>query len=626
MEEVYLPEMILDNLEKQRQVFSKIDSEEKDKEKRNEVEKKKVLLELSDSISLYKKRYEQIGEIYANDIMRREGVKDRWKNLSRQNNESILQRLQNFVNFMDASFAWVYDEERKKFTIQNIIRISSLIATSLVLYVKPIREKILKAVRGISYNVVESFEEIIVHDFIPEPIKEKLSTLSNSIQNTIDKVGNEVFYIAETIINKVVNSFIDIDFLERTISYEKNPSWYESLQSKTIKYNVSSNDPLDEKQNKEESLRSFERILSTSEKIIARFSDNEDAIKGIKSLTGLQFEDGTIKFLGEEINKKEAVRIQQMGITDIRWLTSESILEAQEDMQKRELMSMRERISKLKTNDYIENESEMRFNKTQENITALLPLSKNVLTLMEGYKDFTFEGYFKKMHDTMFDILNKSIIRNFTFLYNRNLTNYGKSLIYNNFDRIFGESRVKKSVESIELLSEKMQKYDESIAIKLGETKIDSVSLSSGTFKNILMNDNNTFKLNENFKARLFETIENGDYDNISFDYGLYKVSAKKDEEGKSYRVVVESLTPGDVHSLVFKLSYFKFIDAYNTRDEIIKVKFDDERVFMWKDRKMIFDNYKMLKEKKIQKLKNLDEKSTKYINDISNMIIEILT
>lgn len=626
MEEVYLPETILDNLEKQRQVFSKIDSEEKDKEKINEVEKKKVLLELSDFISLYKKRYEQIGEIYANDIMRREGVKDRWKNLSRQNNESILQRLQNFVNFMDASFAWVYDEERKKFTIQNIIRISSLIATSLILYVKPIREKILKAVRGISYNVLESFEEIIVHDFIPEPIKEKLSTLSNSIQNTIDKVGNEVFYIAETIINKVVNSFIDIDFLERTISYEKNPSWYESLQSKTIKYNVSSNDPLDEKQNKEESLRSFERILSTSEKIIARFSDNEDAIKGVKSLTGLEFEDGTIKFLGEEINKKEAVRIQQMGITDIRWLTSESILEAQEDMQKRELMSMRERISKLKTNDYIENESEIRFNKTQENITALLPLSKNVLTLMEGYKDFTFEGYFKKMHDTMFDILNKSIIRNFTFLYNRNLTNYGKSLIYNNFDRIFGESRVKKSVESIELLSEKIQKYDESIAIKLGETKIDSVSLSSGTFKNILINDNNIFKFDESFKSRLFETIENGDYDNISFDYGLYKVSAKKDEEGKSYRVVVESLTPGDVHSLVFKLSYFKFIDAYNTGDEIIKVKFDDERVFMWKDRKMIFDNYKTLKEKKIQKLKNLDEKSTKYINDISNTIIEILT
>lgn len=626
MEEVYLPETILDNLEKQRRVFSKIDSEEKDKEKINEVEKKKVLLELSDSISLYKKRYEQIGEIYANDIMRRESVKDRWKNLSRQNNESILQRLQNFVNFMDASFAWVYDEERKKFTIQNIIRISSLIATSLILYVKSIREKILKAVRGISYNVVESFEEIIVHDFIPEPIKEKLSTLSNSIQNTIDKVGNEVFYIAETIINKVVNSFIDIDFLERTISYEKNPSWYESLQSKTIKYNVSSNDPLDEKQNKEESLRSFERILSTSEKIIARFSDNEDAIKGVKSLTGLEFEDGTIKFLGEEINKKEAVRIQQMGITDIRWLTSESILEAQEDMQKRELMSMRERISKLKTNDYIENESEIRFNKTQENITALLPLSKNMLTLMEGYKDFTFEGYFKKMHDAMFDILNKSIIRNFTFLYNRNLTNYGKSLIYNNFDRIFGESRVKKSVESIELLSEKIQKYDESIAIKLGETKIDSVSLSSGTFKNILINDNNIFKLDESFKSRLFETIENGDYDNISFDYGLYKVSAKKDEEGKSYRIVVESLTPGDVHSLVFKLSYFKFIDAYNTGDEIIKVKFDDERVFMWKDRKMIFDNYKMLKEKKIQKLKNLDEKSTKYINDISNMIIEILT
>lgn len=626
MEEVYLPETILDNLEKQRQVFSKIDSEEKDKEKRNEVEKKKVLLELSDSISLYKKRYEQIGEIYANDIMRRESVKDRWKNLSRQNNESILQKLQNFVNFMDASFAWVYDEERKKFTIQNIIRISSLIATTLVLYVKPIREKILKAVRGISYNVVESFEEIIVHDFIPEPIKEKLSILSNSIQNTIDKVGNEVFYIAETIINKVVNSFIDIDFLERTISYEKNPSWYESLQSKTIKYNVSSNDPLDEKQNKEESLRSFERILSTSEKIIARFSDNEEAIKGVKSLTGLQFEDGTIKFLGEEISKKEAVRIQQMGITDIRWLTSESILEAQEDMQKRELMSMRENISKLKTNEYVENESEIRFNKTQENITALLPLSKNVLTLMEGYKDFTFEGYFKKMYDTMVDILNKSITRNFTFLYNRNLTNYGKSSVYKNFDKIFGESKVKKNMESIEFISEKMQKYDESIAIKLGQTKIDSVSLSGGTFKNILMNDNNTFKLDENFKARLFETIENGDYDNISFDYGLYKVSAKKDEEGKSYRVVVESLTPGDIHSLVFKLSYFKFTDAYNTGDEIIKVKFDDERVFMWKDRKMIFDNYKMLKEKKIQKLKNLDEKSTKYINDISNTIIEILT
>lgn len=626
MEEVYLPETILDNLEKQRQVFSKIDSEEKDKEKRNEVEKKKVLLELSDSISLYKKRYEQIGEIYASDIMRREGIKDRWKNLSKQNNESILQRLQNFVNFMDASFAWVYEEERKKFTIQNIIRISSLIATSLILYVKPIREKILKAVRGISYNVVESFEEIIVHDFIPEPIKEKLSTLSNSIQNTIDKVGNEAFYVAETIINKVVNSFIDIDFLEKTISYEKNPSWYESLQSKTIKHNVSLNDPLDEKQNREESLRSFERILSTSEKIIARFSDNEDAIKGVKSLTGLQFEDGTIKFLGEEISKKEAVRIQQMGITDIRWLTSESILEAQEDMQKRELMSMRERISKLKTNDYIENESEIRFNKTQENITALLPLSKNVLTLMEGYKDFTFEGYFKKMYDTMVDILNKSITRNFTFLYNRNLTNYGKSSVYKNFDKIFGESMVKKNMESIEFISEKMQKYDESIAIKLGETKIDSVSLSGGTFKNILMNDNNTFKLDENFKARLFETIENGDYDNISFDYGLYKVSAKKDEEGKSYRVIVESLTPGDIHSLVFKLSYFKFTDAYNTGDEIIKVKFDDERVFMWKDRKIIFDNYKMLKEKKIQKLKNLDEKSTKYINDISNMIIEILT
>ena len=558
--------------------------------------------------------------------MRRESVKDRWKNLSRQNNESILQKLQNFVNFMDASFAWVYDEERKKFTIQNIIRISSLIATTLVLYVKPIREKILKAVRGISYNVVESFEEIIVHDFIPEPIKEKLSILSNSIQNTIDKVGNEVFYIAETIINKVVNSFIDIDFLERTISYEKNPSWYESLQSKTIKYNVSSNDPLDEKQNKEESLRSFERILSTSEKIIARFSDNEEAIKGVKSLTGLQFEDGTIKFLGEEISKKEAVRIQQMGITDIRWLTSESILEAQEDMQKRELMSMRENISKLKTNEYVENESEIRFNKTQENITALLPLSKNVLTLMEGYKDFTFEGYFKKMYDTMVDILNKSITRNFTFLYNRNLTNYGKSSVYKNFDKIFGESKVKKNMESIEFISEKMQKYDESIAIKLGQTKIDSVSLSGGTFKNILMNDNNTFKLDENFKARLFETIENGDYDNISFDYGLYKVSAKKDEEGKSYRVVVESLTPGDIHSLVFKLSYFKFTDAYNTGDEIIKVKFDDERVYMWKDRKMIFDNYKMLKEKKIQKLKNLDEKSTKYINDISNTIIEILT
>lgn len=626
MEEVYLPETILDNLEKQRQVFSKIDSEEKEKEKRNEVEKKKVLLELSDFISLYKKRYEQIGEIYASDIMRREGIKDRWKNLSKQNNESILQRLQNFVNFMDASFAWVYEEERKKFTIQNIIRISSLIATSLILYVKPIREKILKAVRGISYKVIETFEEIIIFDFIPQPIKEKLSALSNSIQNTIDKVGNEAFYVAETIINKVVNSFIDIDFLEKTISYEKNPSWYESLQSKTIKHNVSLNDPLDEKQNREESLRSFERILSTSEKIIARFSDNEEAIKGVKSLTGLEFEEGTIKFLGEEISKKEAVRIQQMGITDIRWLTSESILEAQQDMQKRELMSMRENISKLKTNEYIENESEIRFNKTQENITALLPLSKNALTLMEGYKNFTFEGYFKKMHDTMIDILNKSIMRNFTFLYNRNLTNYGKSLIYKNFDKIFGESRVKKGIESIELLSEKMQKYDESITIKLGETKIDSVSLSSGTFKNILMNDNNTFKLNESFKAHLFKTIENGDYDNISFDYGLYKVSAKKDEEGKSYRVVVESLTPSDVHSLVFKLSYFKFTDAYNTGDEIVKVKFEDEKVFMWKDRKMIFDNYRTLKESKIRKLKNLDEKSTKYINDISNMIIEILT